>query len=116
MNPRMRKVNSVLKEVLADEIERLTDPRLELVSVTAVDTSADLRQATVYISTLDLDAGADAVAALEKAAPRLQGAVGRQVRMKYTPRLDFELDSGVVQGDRIDTILRDIARSGEEEE
>ncbi len=53
----MRKVNSVLREVLADEIERLTDPRLELVSVTAVDTSPDLRRATVYISTLDLQSG-----------------------------------------------------------
>lgn len=116
MSSRMRKVNSVLREVLADEIERFTDPRLELVSVTAVDTSPDLRRATVYISTLDLQSGPQAVIALERAAKRLQGAVARQVRMKYTPQLQFELDSGVVQGERIDTILREIARSDDEEE
>ena len=107
--PRMRKVNSILREVLADEIERLTDPRVEMVSVTAVETSPDLRRAVVYISTLDLSRGEEAVAALTKAAPRLQSAVGRQVRMKYTPHLEFALDSGVVHGDRIDSILRRIA-------
>lgn len=114
--PRMRRVNSILKEVLADEIETLTDPRLELVSVTSVDTSPDLRQATVYVSTVDLDRGPDAVEALTKAASRLQGAVASQVRMKYTPHLNFELDSGVVHGERIDAILRDIAGASEEGE
>lgn len=112
--PRMRKVNSVLREVLADEIERLTDPRLELVSVTGVDTSPDLRRATVFVSMLDLDRGPDALEALSRASARLQSAVARQVRMKYTPQLYFELDRGVVQGDRISTILRDMNTDEEE--
>lgn len=113
----MRKVNSTLREVLADEIERLTDPRLELLSVTGVDTSPDLRRATVYVSALDLENAQEAVTALNRAAPRLQSALARQVRMKYTPHLEFALDEGVVQGDRIDSILRQIAEdrtSGEE--
>ena len=105
---RMRKVNSTLREVLADEIELLTDPRLELVSVTSVNTSPDLRRATVYVSTVDLERGDDAVAALSRAAPRLQSALARQVRLKYTPHLEFELDSGVVQGERIEAILRSL--------
>ncbi|MFP3915003.1 MAG: 30S ribosome-binding factor RbfA [Actinomycetota bacterium] len=116
---RMRKVNSVLREVLADEIELLTDPRVEMVSVTGVDTSPDLRRAVVYVSTLDLEAGPDAVAALNHAAPRLQAAVARQVRIKYTPQLEFTLDSGVVHGERIDRILRglhtEVDRVDEEE-
>lgn len=103
---RMRKVNSTLREVLADEIERLTDPRVSMVSVTGVDTSPDLRRATVYISTLDLEAGPEAVEALNRAAPRLQGALARQVRIKYTPQLEFTLDTGVVHGERIEEILR----------
>ncbi len=114
--PRMRKVNSVLREVLADEIELLTDPRLEMVSVTGVDTSPDLRTATVYVSTLDLERGPEAVVALGRAATRLQAAVARQVRMKYTPHLQFELDAGVVQGERIDSIFRSLQdQEGEEE-
>jgi ribosome-binding factor A len=114
---RMRKVNSVLREVLADEIERLTDPRLGMVSVTAVDTSPDLRRAKVYVSALDLAEAPEAVEALNRAAPRLQGALARQVRIKYTPQLEFALDSGVLQGERIDEILRQIRPDpGTEEE
>lgn len=110
----MRKVNSTLREVLADELERLTDPRLEMVSVTAVDTSPDLRTAMVFVSTLDLDRADDAVLALQGAAPRLQQALGRQVRMKFTPALSFALDSGIVGGERIDEILRTLEHDGPE--
>lgn len=113
---RMRKVNSILREVLADEIERLTDPRVAMVSVTGVDTSPDLRHATVYVSTLDLGEGPDAVEALNHAAARLQGAVARQVRIKYTPQLEFTLDSGVVHGERIEQLLRRIHQDEESEE
>lgn len=112
---RMRKVNSILREVLADEIERLTDPRVEMVSVTAVDTSPDLRSATVYVSTLDLAEGDEVVEALNHATSRLQGAIARQVRMKYTPQLEFALDSGIVHGERIEEILRRINPAEEEE-
>lgn len=115
MTSRMRKVNSILREVLADEIERLTDPRVAMVSVTGVDTSPDLRRATVYVSTLDLSEGPAAVEALNHAAPRLQGALARQVRIKYTPQLQFALDSGVVQGERIEEILRRINQESEDE-
>lgn len=113
---RMRKVNSTLREVLADEIERLTDPRLSLVSVTGVDTSPDLRRATVYISTLELEAGPEAVEALNRAAPRLQGALARQVRIKYTPQLEFTLDTGVVHGERIEEILRRLNEEPDDED
>lgn len=115
-NPRMRKVNSIVREVLADEIERLTDPRLEMVSVTGVDTSPDLRRAIVYVSTLDLERGGEAVEALTRAAPRLQGALAGQVRLKYTPQLEFTIDNAVVHGDRIDAILRDLSTDPKDEE
>lgn len=114
--PRMRKVNSTIREVLADEVERLTDPRLDLVSVTGVETSPDLRTAVVYVSTLDLERGPEAVEALNGASKRLQGEVGRQVRMKHTPRLSFRLDDAIVHGERIESLLRDIDTSDETDE
>lgn len=108
MSDRMLRVNSIIREVLAEEIERMSDSRLELVSVTAVDTMANLRQATVYIDVLGEDDREDALRALRGAAKRLQSVLGSEVRMKYTPALEFEIDPGVTSGRRIEAILRDL--------
>lgn len=105
--PRMLKVNSILREVLAEEVEKLADSRLELVSVTGVDTAPNLRRAVVYVDVLTQDP-AEVIDALNHAAPRLQREIGRQVRIKYTPVLEFELDPGIVVGNKIDEILRSI--------
>lgn len=120
MSDRMLRVNSILREVIAEEIEKMSDSRLELVSVTGVETAPNLRSAKVYVDVLEPDAQNDALAALERASRRLQAAIGSQVRMKYTPTLTFEMDAGITGGERIDAILRDLAvetadREGEEE-
>ena len=116
MSDRMLRVNSTLREVLADEIERLSDARLEMVSVTAVDTAPNLRHAIVYIDTLGSDEGEQALDALNGASKRLQAVVGREVRMKYTPTLEFQIDPGVQGGARIEEILRSIETSNEPDE
>lgn len=113
-SPRMLKVNSTMREVLAEEIEKMSDTRLEMVSVTAVDTSPNLRRAVVYIDALDASAWEPALTALDRAAVRLQSAIGQQVRLKYTPTLEFALDRGVIGGERIDEILRNLNGSEEE--
>ncbi len=114
MSDRMLRVNSTIREVLADEIERMSDERLEMVSVTAVDTAPDLRRARVFIDVLDEKSREDALRALRGAAKRLQSTLGREVRIKYTPTLEFELDPGVTGGQRIESILREL-KDGEEE-
>lgn len=108
MSDRMLRVNSTIREVLADEIERLNDTRLEFVSVTGVDTSPNLREAVVYVDVLGEDDRDDALRALQGASKRLQSLLGRQVRMKYTPTLEFRMDPGVTSGQRIEQILRDL--------
>jgi ribosome-binding factor A len=104
--PRMARVNEVLREVLADEIELVaaTDSRLELVTVTAVSCEPDLRHATVLLASLPDPARA----ALGEARTRLQAAVAHQVRLKRTPLLTFEADPAVAQGERVEEILRAI--------
>jgi ribosome-binding factor A len=92
---------------LAEEVERMSDSRLEMVSITGVETSPNLRHAVVYIDVLGNDAS-DALAALQRASHRLQSVIGRQVRMKYTPVLEFAVDPGVSGGERIDAILRSL--------
>lgn len=108
----MRRVNSIVRHVLAEEIERLSDTRLEFVTVTGVDTSPDLRHAIVYVDVLGDHE--PALEALNRAGRRLQSALGAQVSMKYTPKLEFAIDPAVVSGTRIDSILREISK-GEEE-
>lgn len=108
MSDRMLRVNSTLREVLASEIERMNDTRLELVSITSVDTAPNLRRAVVYVDALDAEKHSDALVALNRASRRLQSAIGQQVRMKYTPTLEFEIDPGVVGGQKIEQILRDL--------
>ncbi len=102
--PRTARVNQVLQEVVAEEVERLGDgdPRLNLVTVTGVSVDRDLRHATVWLSSLS----DEAAAALAEDRVALQAAIGRQVRLKRTPLLTFAPDPGVAAGSRIEDILR----------
>lgn len=112
--PRALRVNEVLRQIVAEEIERLADAdeRLRLLTVTSVQTSADLRHATVFVGTL----GEDAAESLEERRAQLQRTVGRQVRMKRTPRLRFEADPAVSAGARVEEVLRRLhGPSGDDE-
>lgn len=111
--PRMRRVNELLREVVADEVARLKDPGLGFVTITGVDTSPDLRAATVYYSVLGgADQQRETAAALDRASSRIRAATGGQVRMKYLPKIEFELDESIERGLRMETLLRQL---GEEE-
>jgi ribosome-binding factor A len=107
----MARVNEVLREVLAEEIELVagSDSRLELVTVTAVNCEPDLRHATVLLASLPEPARA----ALGEARTRLQAAVAHQVRLKRTPLLTFEADPAVAHGERVEEILRSIHAADE---
>ncbi len=111
-NQRMRRVNSIVRATLARELELLDDARLDLVSITGVDTAPNLRMATVFVSALDMSRIDEIVAELNTHTHRFQAALGREVRMKYTPVLTFEADPAVISGDRIERLLKEI---GEEE-
>ena len=117
MSGRTRKVESQLKEIVGEEVDTLSDPRIKgLVTVTGVRVSPDLAQATVFYSVL---AGEDLEGAregLQSAAGRIQAAVGAQTRLKRTPRLWFEPDPVVENVDRIEAALKDIRETGEDAE
>jgi ribosome-binding factor A len=106
--PRALRVNQVLRQVVAEELERLADAdeRLRLLTVTSVDTAPDLRHATVYVGTLD----DDAAEALEERRVQLQRHVGREVRLKRTPKLAFVADPAISAGARVEEVLRRLSR------
>jgi ribosome-binding factor A len=111
--PRSRRVNAIIQEVLAEEIERLTDPRLGFVTVTGVDAAPDMRHATVFVSTVDISRIDDSLKGLAAAAPRLRAALGKEIRTKYTPELEFKADTGVLAGERIEALLRKLGDESE---
>jgi ribosome-binding factor A len=104
---RMRRVNVAVREVLSARIaEGLNDPRIGFVTLTSVDTSPDLRHARVYVSVLGDDAErADTMAGLGSAHGLLQQAIGRELRMKRTPTLQFIFDESIDRGMRITELL-----------
>lgn len=113
----MRKVNETLREVIAEEVTRLKDPRIGFVTITGVETAPDLRNATVYYSVLGSDEEKQATsAALQHAAPHLQAVLGGQVRLKYLPRLHFTEDEAMLEGMRMEELLRSIREAESHDE
>ena len=104
---RMRRVDEAMREVLSDAVtSEIKDPRVGFVTVTAVETSADLRHARVYVSVLGEDAvRRRSMQGLESAHGYLQKRVAHQLRLKNTPTLQFLYDDSLDRGLRINEIL-----------
>jgi ribosome-binding factor A len=109
MSGRMRRVNAALREVLSEGIGALKDPRIGFVTVTGVDTSPDLRQATVYVSVLGTERKRDAtLVALQSSHGVLQQLVNRELRLKRTPQLTFKYDPTVERGVRLSRLIDEL--------
>ena len=107
--PRTARINEVMREVIADELERIGDERLGLLTITGISVDPDLLHATVWVSALTVHGGVEAVSeALGEHRAQLQRAVGRQIRMKRTPLLQFKSDPAILAGQRIESIIRDL--------
>jgi ribosome-binding factor A len=105
---RMRRVNEALREVLSARIaEGLKDPRIGFVTVTAVETSPDLRYARVFVSVLGNDQERqESLAGLQRAHGVLQAEIAKVMHMKRTPELKFVYDETVERGMRINELLQ----------
>jgi ribosome-binding factor A len=104
---RMRRVNEAVREVLSGRLARgLKDPRIGFVTVTAVETSPDLRHARVFVSVLGDETERDrTLAGLASSHGLLQAEIARELRMKRTPTLDFVYDESIDRGMRITELL-----------
>jgi ribosome-binding factor A len=110
MTERMRRVNESVRQVLAEALPELKDPRIGLVTVTGVDTTPDLRQATVYVSVLGSGRKRRAsLVGLAAAHGVLQSRLARELRMKRTPQLTFEYDPTVERGVRMSQLIDELA-------
>ena len=104
---RMARVDELCREIVADELERLDDPRLDLVTVTHVAVDPDLRRAMVEFTDLEADDEV-VVEALGEHRKRLQAAIAAQARLKRTPELQFRPDETVRTAVRLEEILKTV--------
>ncbi|WP_420619695.1 30S ribosome-binding factor RbfA [Candidatus Poriferisocius sp.] len=110
---RSARLGELLREIVVSELARVDDDRLELASITGVETSVELSRATVFISALDEEAASAALEALEEHRLQLKQAVARSAAMRRVPDLTFALDPSISAGERVDRILRDLADEDE---
>jgi len=117
MTDRLQRVSEELREVLAEEIQRLKDPRLGFVTVTGVRVTADLRKARVFYTVMGEERDHKATrAALRSATPRLRSALGHEIRLRVTPELEFDEDDAPARGDRVEELLEQIHHEHDRED
>lgn len=113
--PRTARLNKLFQEILADELERIDDTRLDLVTLMEVDVDAELSRATVFYLVHDPDQEQGAALALADHRIRLQRAIGTQARVRRVPELVFRLDTVAESAARIEAILRDLPEVRDDE-
>ena len=103
----MRRINEVMREVIGGAIAtELQDPRIGFVTVTAVETSPDLRSARVYVSVLGDEREREAtLAGLRSSHGVIQATIAREIRIKRTPTLTFHYDESIERGARLSRLL-----------
>jgi ribosome-binding factor A len=112
---RMRRVNEAVREIVSSAVTSgLNDPRIGFVTITGVETSPDLRHATVFVSVLGGEPErAETLEALADARKELQHEIAVHLRMKNTPKLKFSYDDSVDRGMRITEMINREAREHE---
>jgi ribosome-binding factor A len=102
------RVAEEFREVLAEEIPRLKDPRVGFVTVTHVEVTRNLRKAIVYYTVLGKDGDHRGTrAGLRSARGHLRAVLAHKVRLKFVPEVDFEEDVGLMQVERVTELLKE---------
>ena len=113
---RLERVNSLLKRVIAEAMFSVMQGdtvQPGLITVTNVACGKDLRDATVKVSVFGDDSLKEtALQHLKHNAKRFQAIINREVKLKFTPRLTFQLDLSLEKGDEVLAILNNLSSVG----
>ena len=108
-NNRIGRINEEIQRELSALIPAVKDPRVSgMISVTAVETTPDLRYAKAYISVLDKENGERVLKGLRSASGWLRRELGSALKLRYTPELVFQLDDSIDKGAHILELLRSV--------
>jgi len=103
---RIGRINEELQRVLSELIRTVKDPRVRgVISITGVDTTADLKSAKVYVSILDADSADSVLKGLRSASGYLRRELGRALSLRSTPELTFVRDNSIDRGSRVLELL-----------
>lgn len=104
---RSNRVGEQMKQEMMEIIGRkLKDPRVGFVTVTAVDVTGDLSQATAYITSLGTAEEREAtLAGLTKATGFIRSEIGQRMKLRIVPEISFEFDKSVEYGNHIEELL-----------
>ena len=103
---RMGRINEEIQRTLSELIRTVKDPRVHgLISVTAVETTPDLKYAKVYVSVLDQSDVDDVIRGLKSAAGYLRRELGHTLSLRATPELTFVRDDSMEKGAHILKII-----------
>ncbi len=111
--PRTRRVGEQIQRELATLIrDEVRDPRVGLVSVSAVEVSRDLSHAKVYVSTLgEQEEITELLKALEGAAGFLRHLLGQSLKMRHVPQLHFKQDHSLQEGARLSALIDSVVKA-----
>jgi ribosome-binding factor A len=105
------RVSEAIREAVAMFLtEGVKDPRVKgLVTVTGVDVTRDLRHARVHVSIMGTEEEKkETMEGLQSVAGHLRAKLGRTLRLRVTPELDFRYDASIAHAARIDSLLEQI--------
>ena len=105
---RSDRVGDLIRQVIGEMLLReLNDPRLESVTITGVEVTGDLKTATVFFSAMGIQAKEEAsLHGLQSAAGYIRKKLGRELRLRYVPDLQFKVDHSFDYGSRIDHLIQ----------
>jgi ribosome-binding factor A len=110
-----RVANAIRREISNIIQEDLKDPRIGFTTITKVEVTPDLKNATIYYSVLGDEKSKKATAiALRNAKGYIRGLIGDRLKLRFTPELIFKSDRSVEYQDKIDRILDRIHREKED--
>jgi len=114
---RIERVNTLIRREISELIQHhLRDPRLsDFIAVTDVETTADLKHARVFVSTIvGQQEEARVLGVLNAAAGHLRSELAKKVRLRYIPELSFHWDNSIERGDRILRLLDQVSAKQED--
>ena len=115
---RISRINEDIQRELSGLLRRVKDPRVQqgMLTVTAVETTGDLRYAKVYLSILGQVDEKELKKGLKSASPWLRRELGSLLTLRYTPELVFERDLSLERGAELSRAINELARKESEKE